>query len=211
MTLPSLSDLLGHHIALTGEVMSGAPGITWIWARDGIYKRGQDAVRDVTVLVNPTPPTPGLTALLPGIAWRGLTRRLPGQLLTAMLAHARKAMDEGRPIEQQYHVTLEAGQVRVRVPHQDATPGRVTYAPPVSPVLLDLHSHHGMPAFFSATDDADDTGLGVSVVIGRIFGARPAIAARLCCYGHTQRVPTALLFDHLGPFRDTYGERHASA
>ena len=208
------ADLVRYHVATPARPLPDeGPGITWVLAQGGIYKRGQDAHRAVTVWVGETPDVPGLAVLLPSITWRGLSRRLPGQLLAAMLAHARKAAAPTargvlRPIEQQYHVTLEGGELRVRVPPQDATPGRVTYAPPDAPILLDLHSHHGMAAYFSGTDDRDDTGLGVSAVVGRIFD-RPEIAVRLCCYGHTQRVPALTIFDGLGGARDTYGDRDA--
>jgi PRTRC genetic system protein A len=210
-----LSALLNYHIATTARPLPhAAPGITWIWAADGIYKRGQDAVCTVLAHVGLAAPVPGLAELMPGVTWHAYPRRLPGQLLAAMLAHARKAaVPNGggvlRPIEQQYHVVLEAQRLRVRVPLQAASPGRVRYQMPAGAVLLDLHSHHGMPAYFSATDDRDDTGLGVSAVVGRIFD-RPEIAVRLCCYGHTQRIPAFSIFDSLPGCRDTYEDDHAA-
>jgi hypothetical protein len=220
-TPPPLAALVRHHVATVREPLpASAPGITWIWAQDGIYKLGQDAHRSVLVHVGLAAPVPGLTQLIPGVQWSGHPRRLPGQLLAAMLAHARKACASirpdlpplqilMRPIEQQYHVCLEGARLRVRVPEQSATPGRVAYQMPEGVVLLDLHSHHGMAAYFSPTDDRDDTGLGVSAVIGRIFDDRAEIAVRLCCYGHTQRIPALAIFDSLPGCRDTYEDRDA--
>lgn len=215
-----LSSLLRHHIATpTCPLPAPAPGITWVFAANGLFKRGSNADLDILVAVaeyaafSPSAAAvspPGLATLMPGVRYHAFPHRLPGQLLAAMLAHARKAgRDVGQgllgPVEVQYHVTLEAGRLRVRVPPQDGTSGRVTYQPPHGvPILLDLHSHHGMPAFFSSTDDRDDTGLGVSAVIGKIFDA-PEIAVRLCCYGHTRRVPALSIFDSLPGCRDTYG------
>jgi PRTRC genetic system protein A len=205
--------LLRHHVAtLASPEPDDAPGITWIFAANGVWKRGQDAHRTVLLPVPGwphLPPVPGLAPLLPAVRWRGFPRRLPGQLLAGMLAHARKAVAAipgsavVQPIEQQYHVTLEAGRLAVRVPPQAATAARVTYAPPDAPVLLDLHSHHAMAAFFSGTDNRDDDGLGVSAVIGRIF-TRPEIRCRLCCYGHVCAVPALTIFDSLGPCADAY-------
>lgn len=215
-TPPSLGSLLRHHIATPAAPYPPAgPGIAWIWAADGIYKLGSASGIEILVPVGPrTPPVPGLARLFAAARWKDYSHRLPGQLLAAMLTHARKAASVGgqgvlRPIEAQYHVTLEAERLRVRVPPQDATPARVTYEPPQGvPVLLDLHSHHGMPAFFSSTDNRDDTGLGVSAVVGNIF-TEPEIAVRLCCYSHTLRVPALTIFDSLPGCRDTYGDRHA--
>ena len=206
--IPSLSALLGHHIALAGECLPDpAPGITWLWGQDGIFKRGTSDELDVLIWVGDAPRVPGLAQLLPGVSFRRYGRRLPGQLLPAMLAHARKACTRASGLavmrEQQYFVTRQGSTLHARVPAQDASAGRVHYQTLVEPVLLDLHSHHQMPAYFSATDDADDTGLGVSAVIGRIFD-QPELAVRLCCYGHTQRIPALVVFDSLGPFRDTY-------
>lgn len=206
----AFQSLLRHHVAtLADPLPPPSAGITWIWGRDGLYKRGSDPVRSVLVKAVNTPPTPGLAALLPGITWAGLSQRLPGQLLQGILIHARKASEETpsgllRVIEQQYHITLEDGRMRVRVPPQDASPAHVHYENPDAPVLLDLHSHHQLDAFFSETDNRDDTGLGVSAVIGRIF-TRPKIICRLCCYGHTQVVPALTIFEHLGPFQDAAG------
>lgn len=209
----AFAGLVRHQVATPAAAPPEA-GIAWVWGRDGIYKRGRDAVREVTVLVSPTRPTPGLASVLPGSTWHDHPRRLPGQLLAAMLAHARKAAHTTaggvlRPIEVQYHVTLESGQLRVRVPEQQGTGGRVSYETPDAPILLDLHSHHGMPAFFSGTDDRDDTGLGVSAVVGHIFHERPQIAVRLCCYGHHQQIAALAIFDHLAGCQDTYGGAHA--
>ncbi len=213
-----LSSLLRHHCATTAHPLpADGPGIVWIWGHGHIYTRGQDAHTMVLVAVCPTVVAPGLVPLVPGVQWRHYPHRLPGQLLAAMLTHARKASASGatspivQPVEQQYHVTQKDGRLCVRVPPQEATAGSVRYQPPQGvPVLLDLHSHHALPAFFSATDNRDDTGLGVSAVIGRIFD-QPEIAVRLCCYGHTQRVPALTIFDHLGDCRDTYGDSHAHA
>lgn len=207
--IPTLSALLRHHIATDATPLpEPGPGICWVWAAGGIYKLGQDSTRTVLVRVGEAPDAPGLAPVLPFIHWHGYPARLPGQLLSAMLLHARKAAapigGNGllRPIEAQYHVCLEAGTLKVRVPEQQASAARVTYVPPEAPVLLDLHSHHAMPAFFSGTDDRDDTGLGVSAVIGKIFDERPEVAVRLCCYGHTQRVSALTIFDSLGACRD---------
>jgi PRTRC genetic system protein A len=183
-------------------------GVAWLWAADGIYKQGHDGQRTVTVQVAATPPIPGLRAILPGIAWAAYPQRLPSRLLHAILLHARKAhsTEHGglhHPIEQQYHITLEDGMLMVRVPPQQAHATRVRYAVPSGTILVDVHSHHTMPAYFSSTDDRDDTGLGVSVVIGHIH-TEPEIAVRVCCYGAWQRMPALSIFDGLGPFRDTY-------
>jgi PRTRC genetic system protein A len=69
----------------------------------------------------------------------------------------------------------------------DASAGHVRYQrPPLAPhqhLAFDFHSHGAMPAFFSATDDADDRGeVKVAVVVGRLESPSlcPAVEMRLC-------------------------------
>jgi len=198
--------LVRHHIAtLVDPLPEAAPGITWIWAQNGVYKRGVSETLDLLIPVGLSWPAPGLAALLPHVRWRDWACRLPGQLLTPLLEDARKAAAYDtvlRPIEKQYFFVWRDG-VRVVAPKgQDASAVHLRYSMPQSgPVLLDLHSHHGMDAYFSQTDDRDDTGLSVSAVIGRIY-TRPTIVVRINVFGQRWNVPALLVFDSLGPFFD---------
>lgn len=70
----------------------------------------------------------------------------------------------------------------------EGTPGSLTYPRPehtatLSP-CIDLHTHGTAPAFFSATDDADDAhDVKIAIVLGNLDQPIPTIAARLCCLG----------------------------
>ncbi|MBK9711525.1 MAG: Mov34/MPN/PAD-1 family protein [Kouleothrix sp.] len=216
------ASLQSYHVARPAEPLPAArPGVTWIWAANGVFKRGVDAVRDILIQVTPTCPTPGLAQLVPHVRYTTHAGRIPGALLSALLEHARRAGDEGaiaRPIEQQYFVTYRAGlprPFRLALPAQDASAVKVQYALTVSGTpLVDLHSHHGLGAFFSDVDDRDDMGLSISAVVGQIFD-RPKIALRANVYGHRQRLPALAVFDCLPDgLCDTYrarGVRHAHA
>lgn len=133
--------------------------------------------------------------------------RVPLRWLLAALTHARQAKAAGRLIEQMYHFHYfedEAGW-RVAVPPQRAGPGRVAYrGAEAGTILLDLHSHHVMSAFFSGTDNRDEQGCRFYGVLGCINWSRPEIALRLGVYGDHFPLPTSVLFEDLGPFRDTY-------
>jgi PRTRC genetic system protein A len=60
---------------------------------------------------------------------------------------------------------------------------------------LEVHSHHGMNAFFSKTDDKEESaGFRVYAVIGDLERA-PAILTRVGIYGHFQEVPSTWIFD----------------
>ena len=203
--------LVRAHVAVRGSDVPAAPGITWIWAANGLYKRGVSATHDLCIAVAPAPLVAGLPLdpWQPHVRWPGLPSIIPGGLLDPLLAHARRQQQfiggERRAIEQQYFIAYDAAlpatPYRLLLPGQEATAGRVRYLRPPGRLLIDIHSHHGMPAFFSATDDADDTGLSISVVIGTLFTA-PTICCRLNVYGHHQPIAAHALFTHLGSFRE---------
>ncbi len=210
--IPSLSTLVRHHLATPAQPLPEATaGLTWIWAANGLFKRGVGADLDALIQVANYVPRlvpPGLAPILTHVQWPTWPgRRIGGTLLAPLLASARHAVVNGTPIEKQFFIVAGApGALRLIAPGgQRGTPGNVTYAMPAGErILVDIHSHHQMPPFFSATDDADDLGLSVSVVIGTIF-TQPTIRCRLNVYGHRQAVPALLLFDALGPFVDSYG------
>jgi PRTRC genetic system protein A len=210
------SGLVRHHIATFAEPLPAAmPGITWIWAANGIFKRGVNPDLDALIQVrawsaSDTPP--GLASLIPHVrhtAWPG---RLPGGFLAPLLENARRAGSGEcvlQPIEKHYAFVARDDTIKVIAPPQRGTAGRVEYGVARGVTLLDLHSHHGMPAFFSATDDQDDLGLSVSAVIGHIF-TRPEILVRINVYGQRQQVPALMIFDSLGPLYPKE-RRYASA
>lgn len=215
------SSLTRYHIATElNPLPPMQAGVTWIWAANGIWKRGVDGTCDILIRVSQVTTVPGLALLVPHARWLGVPDRIPGGLLTALLDHARRAGDAqtiSRPIEQQYFVTYRAGlpqPFRLAAPTQDARAMQVSYEmPKQGQRLIDIHSHHSMPAFFSSTDDRDDTGLSISAVVGHIFD-RPEIAIRANVYGHHQVLPALALFDHLpAPLRAAAlpkrKERHA--
>lgn len=133
--------------------------------------------------------------------------KIPAGWLRAVLVHARAA---GRgamiptPIEQMYHFHFFGqpggewampGEWRVSVPTQTASAGRVSYwGGSESTVVLDLHSHHEMGAFFSETDNRDEQGCRLYAVIGRIY-SRPEIRVRLGVYGDFVELPAAAVFE----------------
>ncbi|HET8628383.1 MAG TPA: Mov34/MPN/PAD-1 family protein [Thermomicrobiales bacterium] len=100
-----------------------------------------------------------------------------------------------------------AGRYALIIPEQAATPTRVRYRAPALPpdttIALTLHSHHRLPAYFSATDDGDERGLGLYGVLGRLGTPRPEVALRAGAYGHWLPVRWEAVFaGGRDPFRD---------
>lgn len=201
--------LLNHTIAFEGQPLPQLnAGIDWVLAANGLFKRAANPalaaciqVRSWNFLI------PGLARLLPSVSWKHCPQRLPSQWLTVLLAEARKACERESgmttPQEKQWFVIWRDSKVRLIAPQaQTASAVRVRYAMPTEPMLLDVHSHHTMRAYFSTTDDRDDDGLSISMVIGRIFD-HPEAVARVNVYGHRQLIPLSLLFENgQSPFKE---------
>ena len=93
------------------------------------------------------------------------------------------------------------------------TPKQIQSAGGVHPVdpfaagtetVLEVHSHHGMAAFFSRTDDNEERGgFRLFAVVGRLTAKRPEIRCRVGIYGHFWEIPAGWVFD-LPPYvKDT--------
>ena len=76
-------------------------------------------------------------------------------------------------------------------------------------VVIEIHSHHAMPARFSGTDDADETGFRVYGVIGRL-PEQPEIRLRVGVYGYFWEVPASWALELPDGLRDCNEEAEES-
>jgi hypothetical protein len=87
-------------------------------------------------------------------------------------------------------------------------------ATPVADAVLEVHSHHAMGAYFSPTDDRDETGRRIYGVLGRLNSAAPELAFRVAtgCKPHAfEPVPFEQVFaGERGTFRDVHFDATAS-
>jgi PRTRC genetic system protein A len=67
--------------------------------------------------------------------------------------------------------------------------------------IVEVHSHHSMPARFSETDDKDETGFRLYGVVGRL-DSEPEIRMRVGVYGYHWEVPAAWVMDLPEGLRD---------
>ena len=113
---------------------------------------------------------------------------IPGDLLDQILAHFLRQL----PNEAAAFVLWNASDRSFRISYPkilEAMPSRLVYSPPAPDgdwhVVCDLHSHGRGPAFFSATDDADDMhATKIAVVAGRLGEPNGVeLIARLCAGG----------------------------
>lgn len=70
--------------------------------------------------------------------------------------------------------------------------------------IIEVHSHHSMPARFSGTDNADETGFRLYGVVGRLDSA-PEIRMRVGVYGYMWEIPAAWVMELPEGLRDCIG------
>ncbi len=195
--------IVNHLVAREGMPARSGLGYDYVLAGDGVYVQTENALLRLRVPVAPCR-VRGLHEV--GSACQLEHGRLPQPVWedAVHLLHVRDEQSQ-EPLERRYdgdeaealhersdHTdTIEAmvavvwsGDAYVVVsPSQDASASHVTYEK-TPRTLLELHSHHRMPAYFSPADDADEQGLGLYGVVGRLHTDRPEVVLRAGAYGH---------------------------
>lgn len=118
---------------------------------------------------------------------------LPVELLRRFVDDARKALPNEAAAWLIFNENSKNLEYRL-LENDSATPGSIQYrAPPLlngEHLAVDLHSHGGLGAFFSSTDDMDDAGsFKVAGVIGHVDRDKPSVSFRLCLGGMFANLP----------------------
>ena len=85
--------------------------------------------------------------------------------------------------QERYLAVTWEGEYRLMVPCQETSTCGVRYERLPSTVL-DIHSHGAMRPFFSGTDDQDEQGLRLYMVVGRLDTLIPEVEMRVGVYGY---------------------------
>jgi PRTRC genetic system protein A len=161
---------------------------------------------------------PGLEALQPvcwnpGLHIRGLAqlepyvrveKPVPAAAIRWSLDRAYEAMPNEVLLWMSWHASGQGW--RVYRPEQRVTRMICRPTDPSDPrgqeALVDLHSHHRMPPFFSLTDDRDESsGFRLYAVIGHLDTA-PAILVRVGIFGHFSTIPASSVMELPDGLRD---------
>jgi len=148
---------------------------------------------------------------------------IDASLWESLVAHARAAMPNEvllaivarEPLEGEVFIAA-AGPYSLVEPQLDESgtgdwqpqqaSGCSVRATPIPDAVVEVHSHHAMRAYFSHTDDRDETTRRVYGVLGRLDTPSPEVALRVAtgCKPHAvEPVPFAHVFaGELGAFRD---------
>jgi len=182
--------LTDYHTARPGEQLPPVDEtkmLDYVTAANGVFARGRRPGLEVCMPVSFTPaPLAGLRAIESYVQWG--YPKVPLKTVETMLSISGAVCDSS-PREALFYLSYAEGRWQLEYPDQIATNESVK---PVSAgigkaddALIELHSHHEMPAEFSAKDNEEekDEGFRVFAVIGRIF-TQPEIRARVGLFGH---------------------------
>ena len=183
----------------------------YVMASNGVFVRGRRTGLSVMLPVMSGPPTP-LRGLVPVEPFVQLDHpRVPAELVDEMLEAALGAKDDDlKPVEALFHLTWDACGSRLQMPPQERSIMSVKpigHAPSYETAAVEVHSHHGMAARFSSTDDADEVGFRIFGVLGEIF-TRPTLRVRVGLYGHYWEIPATWVFQLPHRISDAHAKDH---
>lgn len=171
---------------MNGE--SGEPGLFYdfIMARNGLFVRAESHLLKATVLIAP--------ALIRGLAPLEETVELTkGRIPQRLHELAMSILAADRYNERYLAITWEDG-YQLRMPWQEGGGAGVSYEP-IPNTVLDIHSHGVMGAFFSYTDDRDEQGLKLYMVVGELDTLFPEFELRIGVYGYFAHITFKQVFD----------------
>lgn len=161
----------------TKEGLVGEPGqfYDYILAGNGVFARVRGPLLGATVLIGEA----HVRGLLPLEEAVELPKgKLPRDLYD--LALSALAVD---PWHEHYLAVTWDGRYHLNYPSQEGGGGGVTYER-LPGTVLDIHSHGSIGAFFSGTDNRDEQGLGLYMVVGRLHMLFPEVQLRMGVYGY---------------------------
>lgn len=172
----------------TKEGLTGDAGLyyDYIFAKTGVFIRARNPLLRATLCVSPAE-IRGLAPLDEEI------ELVHGKIPQALYDLALSALIASCPLERYLAVTWE-GQYHLTTPTQTREPAEVRYER-VGSTILDIHSHGTMGAFFSGVDDADEQGLRLYMVAGKLDTLIPEVEMRLGAYGYFAPVTMEDIFD----------------
>lgn len=170
------------------EGLGGEPGLfyNYILAENGLFIQAQNPLIKATVGISPVE-IRGLSPLEEHIEL--VHGKIPRYLYNLSLSVLMTSSDR----EQYLAITWES-EYRLRIPGQERDGASVKYES-LSSSIMDIHSHGRMGAFFSCTDDSDEKGLRLYMVVGRLDTLLPEVELRLGVYGYFVNLDVDEVFD----------------
>ena len=168
--------------------LEGEPGIfyNYIVAGNGLFVKGASPLLEATVLV--------AEGTVRGLAPLAEEVHLEHGKISRHLYDLAVMVFAGDPFDEYYLAVVWEGRYDLRRPVQERSPGGVHYDV-VPGTVLDIHSHGGMSAWFSGTDNRDEQGLKLYCVVGRVNTMLPEALFRVGVYGYFCPLEVEDIFD----------------
>jgi PRTRC genetic system protein A len=180
----------------------------YLFAGNGVFIRAKREGLSATIPVNLYPyPLRGLPHLQPHIEIAHSP--IPKAILLNLWRQSCSARTETKLIEILFHLDFNGDSWQLTTPSQTQSPSRcqTTEAYPQS-ALVEIHSHGKGCAYFSSTDNQEETGFRLYGVIGRLDSSHPEILLRIGIYGHFMILPASTLFELPDFFIDVAQRNH---
>jgi PRTRC genetic system protein A len=168
------------------EGLSGEPGLyyDYILAGNGLFIRAKNALIEASVCIGPAEvrgllPLEGKLELVHG--------KIPSYIYDLVFSAAASNTQKER-----YLAVTWGDMYLIKYPSQKGEAGGVDYER-LPNTVLDVHSHGGMGAFFSSTDNRDEQGLRLSLVFGKL-DTIPEYDLRIGVYGYYAPVSLEKVF-----------------
>ena len=170
-----------------------APLYEYVFAGNGVFKRA--ARKEMSAMIPVTEcAIRGLAPVEPELTCQ--FDRVPESAIRQILDAAREAARQ--ELEILFHLSLVDGKWRLEVPPQIQ---RYAFVEPMEKgagssyerAIIEIHSHHRMPAEFSPDDDRDEAGFRIYGVIGNLnprTACWPKINFRVGVYGNWWPLPS---------------------
>ena len=169
----------------------------YVIAHEGVFLLASCPGIEVLMPISAPSLLPGLASASPYIKWN--YPRISEEVVQDLFGRARAARIEEQMLERLFYLSFEDDQWHIHEPEQIQSPTsvRVTqWAEADETAIIEGHSHHEMPAYFSGTDDRDEIvngGFKVYFVLGRV-NTEPQMRVRICVHGYSWEVPASHFF-----------------
>lgn len=178
------------YLTNTAEGLAGEPSLfyDYILASNGLFIRARGPLLAATVRIAEAE----VRGLLP------LEERveLPkGKIPQHWFDFAMFIFTNEREVEHYFAIIWEEDQggYCIKEPPQQRGETSVKYAT-LPNTVVDIHSHGSMGAFFSNTDDQDEQGLRLYMVVGKLNTLFPEVRLRVGVYGYFRGIPLEEVF-----------------
>ena len=159
------------------EGLEGEPGFfyNYIVAGNGLFIRAQGSLIEATVQIAP--------AIVRGLAPVRQSVRLTYGKVPWHIYDLAVSLFAAEPRREHYLAVVWDRGYRLRIPPQERDSASVSYER-LPHTVLDIHSHSLMSAFFSGTDNRDEQGLRLYMVVGGLDTMFPETRLRVGIYGY---------------------------